>query len=208
VPLQDAPKASQRAFRLWWQTLPNHKAISEANFHLLEIDSKEIESGLPAGKGGKRIKRVVTPQQLAQKLLAQVKIGEAGEAIALEFERKRLKALKVANPNACIRHVAEENIAAGYDIESKSLEEGTRYIEVKSTVATAGDGFYISAGELAALRDLGREAYIYFVEVDRLPRGGQVVAVVCNPVPILDNAGVLEYLPPAPCPLRVVAAYA
>ena len=91
-----------------------------------------------------------------------------------------------------MRHIAEENIAAGYDIESKSVEGGTRFIEVKSTVSSVDDGFYISAGELAALRELGEEAYIYFVEIHELPHDGRVVAIVCNPALLLDEGDALK----------------
>lgn len=192
IPLQEAPETSQHEFRLWWETLPNHEAFSTAKFHLLEIHSDDIEKGLPSGGSNIRKMRAISPEQFAKRLLAQDAIGKAGEAIALRYERNRLKNLKVTNPRASVTHVAKQNIAAGYDIESKSSKGGTRFIEVKSTVASADDGFYISAGEITALRELGEKAYIYLVEIHALPNTGRVVAEIPNPAPLLDKVGVLK----------------
>lgn len=131
----------------------------------------------------------MTPTQLAAPLAAQAAVGAAGERIALRFERERLAIAGVKYPARCVKQLSASNVAAGYDVHSESPEGGTRCIEVKATVGSADDGFYISANELAAFERFGSDAYLYLVEIQSMPSRGRVVAVVPNPARFLQGEG-------------------
>lgn len=192
TPLSSAPRQTRSAFMSWWNSLPRNGGLATAKFHVMTISSEAIDAGQPPGEGGRRKPSKMTPEQLAERLEAQAAVGAAGERIALKFERERLREARVRDPVKSATQTSLSNVSAGYDIHSDSAEGGLRCIEVKATVGSANDGFFISANELATLRDLGTRAYIYLVEVESLPSKGRVVAVIPNPARYLDEAGVLK----------------
>ena len=91
------------------------------------------------------------------------RIGDRGENLVINLERKRL--IQAGRPDLAkrVRHVSEETDIEGYDILSFDLDGTFRYIEVKATSAVnLSRGFYISSNEYQKSQTL-RNYYIYFV---------------------------------------------
>lgn len=76
-------------------------------------------------------------------------IGAAGETLVLENERKYLRKCGKSRLADQVQQVSvSEGPEAGYDILSYDQQGNKRYIEVKSTVGTALQGFYLTSNEL------------------------------------------------------------
>jgi hypothetical protein len=96
-----------------------------------------------------------------QKRLKQ--IGDRGEAVVLEMERRRLTAANRKDLAAKVQHIADRNDGAGFDILSYDEDGSERPIEVKALSGKALDrGFYITANEIEKASSLSNY-YIYFV---------------------------------------------
>ena len=81
------------------------------------------------------------------------KLGDIGEEIVMEYEKKRKRSAKRMLPNH-----------EGYDIESNG-RDGTRYIEVKSIDGPWGlRGVGVSRAQYEAAIRLGRDWWLYVVE--------------------------------------------
>lgn len=105
-----------------------------------------------------------------QKRLKQ--IGDRGEAVVLEMERRRLTAANRKDLAAKVQHIANRNDSAGFDILSYDEDGSERPIEVKAVSGKALDrGFYITANEVEKASSLSNY-YIYFVfsAMSRKPR--------------------------------------
>ena len=76
-------------------------------------------------------------------------LGDAGEALVMDYERVRLE---VAGKDHLARNIEQVSKTrgdlAGYDIHSYECNGGDRFIEVKTTRYGRHTPFYISAGEL------------------------------------------------------------
>jgi hypothetical protein len=113
----------------------------------------------------KPAKRSVSPDQLEKELARKKIYGERAELFVMDFEMMRLKDDDLFSK---VIHVALENTAAGYDIQSFSTGEGTtlpRFIEVKSV----GDdmAFYLSRNEVRVAEELGNDYFLYLVQRSR-----------------------------------------
>ena len=76
-------------------------------------------------------------------------IGYAGELLVLEHERKRLKRAGLKRLSEKICHVAvTQGGSAGYDIHSYTNKGVDKFIEVKTTTASATTPIYLTANEL------------------------------------------------------------
>lgn len=127
-------------------------------------------------------KRKISLDELEGRLAAQREIGKLGEQAAFRYECARLEALGCANPMTHVRLLSEDDVGAGYDLESE-FEGNKRYIEVKSSSVATNDSFYMSENEKSTLTDLGHNAYIYLVRVDKLdPSKSTVIAEIENPL--------------------------
>jgi hypothetical protein len=113
-----------------------------------------IESPPPAGtapgptKTGqfKAVKMALHPDQDAR----NKKLGQAGEELVLEAERRRLEQAGRPDLAAQIVHVsAVEGDGAGYDIRSFDLNGSVRHLEVKTTSNGASSAFFVSPNEIA-----------------------------------------------------------
>jgi hypothetical protein len=125
--------------------------------------------------------KFVTPENLEKSLLNLKLIGEVGEEIAFDFEYNRLHKNGVLKIAKILEHVSKNNSAAGFDIRS-SASNDNRYIEVKSSV-TKNSEFFITENEYETLKQLKKEAYIYFVHVENLKeKKGKVIKVINNPI--------------------------
>ena len=90
-------------------------------------------------------------------------IGDRGEAIVLEMEKCRLSKAKRQELADKVKHIAERDDNAGYDILSFDEDGTNRPIEVKATSAkTLERGFYITSNEVDKAANL-TNYHIYFV---------------------------------------------
>jgi hypothetical protein len=100
------------------------------------------------------------------------RIGDRGEAVVLELEKKRLIDAGKRELARRIVHVSQRNTGAGYDILSFDIDGSERPIEVKSTSAgNLSGGFYISSNELDKSESLPNyHIYLVFRANSRSPR--------------------------------------
>jgi hypothetical protein len=96
-----------------------------------------------------------------QKRLKQ--IGDRGEVIVLEMEKRRLTEAKRRDLALKVKHIADRDDSAGFDILSYDENGNERPIEVKATSGkTLERGFYITANEVEKASILPNY-HIYFV---------------------------------------------
>ena len=111
-----------------------------------------------------RVPRRMSRRQLESRLRQQDLLGRRAEEMIVHYERARV------GDSYCdhVRHVATEDVSAGYDILSVTVGSGgsitPRYIEVKA-VPRQTLRFFLSANELAVAEALGSCYYLYLVPV-------------------------------------------
>lgn len=110
------------------------------------------------------VRRPIPPDELLTQMERRSETGKRGEQVALTYELTRLGKSGCPTPEDFVRHVALDDVGAGYDIET-SWPGQERCIEVKTTVSSAGE-FFISANERKVLADKGAGAWIYRVDLD------------------------------------------
>ena len=124
---------------------------------------------------------VISPSQFQSQRRAREDIGLAAEIAVLSYERRRVGA-QLAH---FVEHVANRNVAAGYDIQSVTVCDTTqttpRYIEVKA-VPRETFRFYWTANELAVAKLFRSCYYLYLLPVDRGRRFDfERLRMLCNP---------------------------
>jgi hypothetical protein len=87
---------------------------------------------------------------------------EAGEQ---RPPRSTYRQRRITNPQQArwSRHVAREGDTAGWDIEYLSEAGELNAVEVKASTASTFLNFQLTAGELSAAKDLGKNYWIYLV---------------------------------------------
>lgn len=109
--------------------------------------------------------RKLTAQGLTAILRSQERLGAAAEEAVIAYEREALASFPELA--ALIRHTAQEDVGAGYDIYSvRSNQQGgydERYIEVKAV--SKDRDFYWSLNELNTAKAYGPKYYLYLVSV-------------------------------------------
>ena len=124
-------------------------------------------------------RRPVSAEQLLAQLDRNAETGLACEVIALKYELEKLHKCGCPIPKDYIKHIATEDVGAGYDIASTWPGE-ERCIEVKSTTCNGSD-FFITENECQVLADLGDKAWLYRVIVSA-NGAGEVVARLQDPM--------------------------
>jgi hypothetical protein len=106
----------------------------------------------------------VSPKQAAVRQQERDELGLAGEKVVLDYERRRVGMAYAG----LVRHIAAEDISAGYDVESVTCGgRGSIYprlIEVKA-VCASNYRFYWTRNEVEAARQFGAWYYLYLVPV-------------------------------------------
>jgi len=108
-----------------------------------------------------------SPQELHDILLAREKLGHDAEIEVLKFEMSRLRDYPGLVKR--IKHIATENVSAGYDVFSlteaaNGREFSDRLIEVKA-VSASDYKFYWSRNEIETARLHGSNYFLYLVPV-------------------------------------------
>lgn len=124
-------------------------------------------------------RRPVSANQLMAQLDRNAKTGLAGEIIAYKYELERLHKCGCPKPKDYIKHIAPDDVGAGYDIAS-TWPADERFIEVKSTTRSGSD-FFITENECQVLAALGEKAWLYRVVVG-VDGTGEVVAQLQDPM--------------------------
>ena len=89
-------------------------------------------------------------------------LGDLGENLVLEYERKRLHDVGLIDLANKVKHVsAEEGDGAGYDILSFEENGEKKFIEVKTTRGSVRSDFYISANEVEFSKNHADNFYLY-----------------------------------------------
>ena len=105
----------------------------------------------------------VSPEQAAVQRRRRDTLGTAAEKAVMDFERARLG----EECASLVRHIAAEDVSAGYDVESVTRVEGgfvPRLIEVKAVPAST-HGFYWTRNEIKAAERLRGWYYLYLLPV-------------------------------------------
>lgn len=99
-------------------------------------------------------------------------LGKAGEALIVDFERRRLKALDRKDLASKVRWVAQEDgDGAGYDIHSYDQQGNDRLIEVKTTQGARSTPFFVTRNELSLAHERPDHFRLYrLYEVGQAPR--------------------------------------
>lgn len=89
-------------------------------------------------------------------------IGDLGEYIVIEFEKKKLRNVGLVELAKQIEHTSQEvGDNEGYDIKSFTEQGELLYIEVKSTEQDHDGGFYISQNEITVANKMQQQKKNY-----------------------------------------------
>lgn len=127
-------------------------------------------------------RRGMTLEELQRRLDANAETGRAGESVALSAEKDRLRAAGCADPEIHVKHLALDDVGAGFDIRT-FWRGDERCIEVKSTRGDSPD-FFMSENERATLAALGPRAWLYRVRLNSESKG-EVVEQIQDPIAAL-----------------------
>lgn len=99
-------------------------------------------------------------------------LGKAGEALIVDFERRRLEALERRDLASKVRWVAQEDgDGAGYDVHSYDRQGNDRLIEVKTTQGARSTPFFVTRNELSLAQERPEHFRLYrLYEVAKAPR--------------------------------------
>jgi hypothetical protein len=130
-----------------------------------------------------KCKSSTSPAELQEILRAREKLGREAELEVLEFESARLR----NHPGLAkrIKHVAVEDVGAGYDILSftestNSANFSDRLIEVKA-VSLTDFKFYWSRNEIETARVHGSNYFLYLLPVTKFGFDVQKLKIIQNP---------------------------
>ena len=128
---------------------------SVADLSLVDLDYKQEDKEQHSKKS---IQRKV---DYAQEQRRNTILGGRGEAIVMDYEKKRLKAAKIRKSAV---QVSAESDSYGYDILSYNEDGSERYIEVKATTSGVGpNSFYYTEPERLKALEYGEAYHIYMV---------------------------------------------
>ena len=123
------------------------------NIELITGDFYSFDESNPSTKNGKYDYEANSKYRVA--------LGERGEYVALQYEKKQLLAQNIRKKPF---QISLEDDSAGYDIVSYCSDGTKKYIEVKATNSSPKDfRFYLSSNELRAARSFGDKYHLYVV---------------------------------------------
>jgi hypothetical protein len=125
----------------------------------------------------------ISPLELQAVLRAREELGHKAELVVLKFERARLRSYSDLVKR--IKHIASENVGAGYDVLSftKLANRGgfsDRLIEVKA-VSSIDFKFYWSRNEIETARIHGQNYFLYLVPVSKDGFDMRKIKIIQNP---------------------------
>lgn len=149
--------------RRWGQVdLFEHSAPAPSTQIDLIVDDAPPPPGAPIPPRPEGLKRLVRKFDPVARDFRNRTLGKAGEAIIVDFERRRLQALDREDLASKVRWVAQEDgDGAGYDIHSYDRFGNDRLIEVKTTEGARTTPFYITRNELALAHERPNHFRLY-----------------------------------------------
>lgn len=138
---------------------------------LIHLDSQKdtyvIDSNYLLNYFQTRVRLPISPEEFIQIQQERADIGHKAELRVIEYERYRLS--QYPNLIAQIEHVAQIDIAAGYDIKSFDCDQDgnpiNRFIEVKA-VSPWDYRFYWTKNEIETSRLYEGNYYLYLLPID------------------------------------------
>ena len=131
--------------------------ISDSGMKLLdEADAESI------GRGVFRSDKFIDPETFERRQQEAKRVGELGEKYVLGKEIEKLNSWGREDLAARVRHISQENVAAGYDILSFDSVGNKKHIEVKTTKLAHGS-FILTNNEYQTAKQLGKSYWIYRV---------------------------------------------
>lgn len=152
----------EEAEKILKDVLEEKNAFDDLELQLEEVEPRcEISHHLKALDLEKTIHKKVDYIAQASK---NAEDGARGEALALEYERKRLANIGLSDYIDKISWVSVESDSFGYDIASYDLIDGKVkkiQIEVKTTSSKIDREFFVSKAEVETSKRLSNTYYIY-----------------------------------------------
>ena len=145
---------------------------------------QKLTIGFPKGK--------ISQKRIDNSLKIMKKIGNLGEEIALEYERKRLMEMNCEKEAECVEQISEEFANAGFDIRSFNGKSDDlihdRFIEVKSSTDTEFS-IHWSHNEIEFAKKYPDNYWIYFIQkIDLQNQSSDEPILIQNPIKnILEN---------------------
>lgn len=121
----------------------------------------------------------LTDAQLMNILKRKKEAGKEGELFVLEYEKRRLLSHPLLNK---IKRISEDNVNAGYDIQSFHNIDSLfidRYIEVKSY--TGEIEFYWSKNEILQAQNMNSRYFLYLVDRDAINDANYIPKILQDP---------------------------
>ena len=157
-----------------WQLLDWNKTNTEQNSNVPELENKDYTPGEIELSKDKPIKKTVGTTiddfrarkfpDYALRDNNNKKLGDLGEELVLNYEKKSLISLNCQDLADKVVHVAKvEGDGAGYDIKSYNVDGSIKYIEVKCTRGNINTDFFMSPREIKFSQINKDNFYLYRV---------------------------------------------
>ena len=143
-------------------------AKKELDFFIDILNAEFTQEPVPKGKRRTNTKsrsKVVKDKNYIRRQKNLKKVGDVGEELVVEMEKRRLFKLGRKDLADRVVHASKEiGDGLGYDIESFNVEGEIvekMYIEVKATTGGVSKPFDVSANEVEVSSEIGDNYYIY-----------------------------------------------
>ncbi len=156
----------------WRQDAPVLSVSGLADMPAIFVDDGPPPPGAPRAPRPAGLERLVRKFDPVARDFRNRSLGKAGEALIVDFERRRLEALERKDLASKVRWVAQEDgDGAGYDIHSFDRLGNDRLIEVKTTQGARSTPFFVTRNELSLAHERPEHFRLYrLYEVAKAPR--------------------------------------
>lgn len=161
----ESPKVEKKSF---WDSL-----MADVKVEIEEVNNPSIKSESMSEKV-KEVMDIInvippeklyrTPRKIDWEKVNKTKVitGMKGEEIVMAIEQDYLKSINREDLAEKVEHISKERgDGSGYDILSFFPSGEEKYIEVKSTIKSGGNSFYLSNNELEFLKRNKYRVHIY-----------------------------------------------
>lgn len=126
------------------------------------VDDGPPPPGAPRALRPQGLERLVRKFDPVARDFRNRSLGKMGEALIVDFERRRLEALERKDLASKVRWVAQEDgDGAGYDIHSFDRQGNDRLIEVKTTQGARSTPFFVTRNELSLAHERPEHFRLY-----------------------------------------------
>lgn len=156
----------------WGRDLAAPSAPGFIDTPAIFVDDAPPPPGAPRAPRPQGLERLVRKFDPVARDFRNRSLGKAGEALIVDFERRRLEMLDRKDLASKVRWVAQEDgDGAGYDIHSFDRQGNDRLIEVKTTQGARSTPFFVTRNELSLAHERPKHFRLYrLYEVGQAPR--------------------------------------